>query len=82
MDWDVLSKGHRWENPLIGWESSADMMQGTHMNFITKEDAISFAEKHGYEYFVQEPSTRRSTPKAYANNFIYSSKKLKYIRTK
>lgn len=28
MDWDILSKGHRWENPLMGWQSSADFMQG------------------------------------------------------
>ncbi|KAJ2898228.1 hypothetical protein MKZ38_004054 [Zalerion maritima] len=82
MDWDVLAKGHRWENPLMGWQSSGDMMQGTHIKFKSKEDAIAFAEKQDYEYFVQEPNQRRFTPKAYANNFLYSAKKLKHIRTK
>ncbi|KAL8408018.1 hypothetical protein RB594_006716 [Gaeumannomyces avenae] len=82
MDWDVLEKGHRWENPLMGWQSSADFMQGTHMYFKSKEDAIAFAEKQGYEYFVQEPNVRKITPKAYANNFLYTDKKLKHIRTK
>ncbi|CAK7274269.1 ndufs4 NADH dehydrogenase Fe-S protein subunit [Sporothrix epigloea] len=82
MDWDVLEKGHRWENPLMGWQSSGDFMQGTHINFKSKEDAIAFAEKQGYEYFVQEPQERRIVPKAYANNFLYSPKKLKHIRTK
>lgn len=82
MDWDILPKGHRWENPLMGWQSSADMMQGTHMNFKSREDAIQFAEKQGYEYFVAEPNERRIIPKAYANNFMYSPKKLKHIRTK
>ena len=82
MDWDILSKGHRWENPLMGWQSSADFMQGTHVNFKTKEDAIAFAEKQGYEYFVQEPNTRKFAVKAYANNFLWSDKKLKHIRTK
>lgn len=82
MDWDILQKGHRWENPLMGWQSSADMMQGTHLNFKTKEDAIRFAEKQGYEYFVQEPNDRRFTPKAYANNFVHEPKKLKHIKTK
>ncbi|CAK7218365.1 ndufs4 NADH dehydrogenase Fe-S protein subunit [Sporothrix curviconia] len=82
MDWDVLEKGHRWENPLMGWQSSADFMQGTHINFKSKEDAIAFAEKQGYEYFVQEPQERKIVPKAYANNFLYSAKKLKHIRTK
>ncbi|KAG6020619.1 NADH:ubiquinone oxidoreductase 21kD subunit [Claviceps sp. Clav32 group G5] len=82
MDWDVLGKGHRWENSLMGWQSSGDFMQGTHVNFKSKEDAIHFAEKQGYEYFVQEPNSRKFTPKAYANNFVYSPKKLKHIRTK
>jgi NADH dehydrogenase (ubiquinone) Fe-S protein 4 len=82
MDWDILSKGHRWENPLMGWQSSADFMQGTHLNFKSKEDAIRFAEKQGYEYFVQEPNSRKIVPKAYANNFLWSDKKLKHIRTK
>ncbi|PHH78148.1 hypothetical protein CDD80_7322 [Ophiocordyceps camponoti-rufipedis] len=82
MDWDILAVGHRWENELMGWQSSGDFMQGTHLNFETKEDAISFADKQGYEYFVQEPNSRKFTPKAYANNFLYSPKKLKHIRTK
>lgn len=82
MDWDVLEKGHRWENELMGWQSSGDFMQGTHLNFKTKEDAINFAEKQGYEYFVQEPNERKFVPKAYANNFLYSPGKLKHIRTK
>ncbi|ETS73608.1 NADH-ubiquinone oxidoreductase subunitA [Pestalotiopsis fici W106-1] len=82
MDWDVLSKGHRWENPLMGWQSSGDFMQGTHLNFKSKEDAITFAEKQGYEYFVQEPNKRSFTPKAYANNFLYSPGKLKLVRAK
>jgi NADH dehydrogenase (ubiquinone) Fe-S protein 4 len=82
MDWDILPKGHRWENPLIGWQSSGDFMQGTHINFKSKEDAIHFAEKQGYEYFVQEPNSRKFTPKAYANNFLYTPGKLKHVRTK
>ena len=82
MDWDVLHKGHRWENPLMGWQSSADFMQGTHLNFLSKEDAIRFADKQGYEYFVQEPNERRIIPKAYANQFAHIPKKIKHIRTK
>ena len=82
MDWDILQKGHRWENPLMGWQSSADGMQGTHLNFKTKDDAILFAEKQGYPYYVEEDHRRRITPKAYANNFVHEPKKLKWIKTK
>lgn len=82
MDWDPLPKGHRWENPLMGWQSSADFMQGHRIQFKSKEDAIEFANKQGYEYFVQEPSQRKFVPKAYANNFMHIPKKLKIVRTK
>lgn len=82
MDWDVLHKGHRWENPLMGWQSSADFMQGTRLSFASKEDAIRFAQKQGYEYFVQEPNERRIIPKAYASQFVHSPGKLKQVRTK
>jgi NADH dehydrogenase (ubiquinone) Fe-S protein 4 len=82
MDWDILQKGHRWENPLMGWQSSADGMQGTNIKFKSKEDAIAFAQKQGYEYFVQEPNERRFVPKAYANNFLHEHRKLKHIKTK
>ncbi|KAK4125423.1 hypothetical protein N657DRAFT_642142 [Parathielavia appendiculata] len=82
MDWDVLPKGHRWENPLMGWQSSGDHMQAVGLTFRTKEEAIAFAEKQGYEYFVQEPNERKFVPKAYANNFLYSPGKLKHVRTK
>lgn len=82
MDWDILQRGHRWENPLMGWQSSADSMQGTNLKFKSKEDAIAFAQKQGYEYFVQEPNERRFVPKSYANNFVHEPKKLRHIKTK
>ncbi|KAI5804966.1 ETC complex I subunit conserved region-domain-containing protein [Geopyxis carbonaria] len=82
MDWDVLPRGHRWENPLMGWQSSGDFMQGTHIFFKSKEDAIHFAEKQGYDWFVQEPNERAFRSKSYSANFLHSPKKLKMIRTK
>ena len=57
-------------------------MQGTHLNFKSKEDAIRFASKQGYEYFVQEPNERRIIPKAYADQFQWVGKPLKNVRTK
>lgn len=66
----------------MGWQSSADYLQGTQLFFKTKDDAIHFAEKQGYEYFVQEPNERQIKPKAYADSFVYSPKKLKQIHAK
>lgn len=65
IDWDVLQGSGRWENPLMGWASSADYMQGTTLAFRTREDAERFAERQGWEYYVQEPKEARIPPKSY-----------------
>lgn len=82
LDWDVLGKENRWENDLIGYQSSGDYMQGTIMKFDTKESAIQFAEGQGWSYYVQEPKERKFRKKEYAMNFFHSSGPLKHIRTK
>ncbi|RMB95401.1 hypothetical protein DUI87_28122 [Hirundo rustica rustica] len=40
----------RWENPLMGWASTADPLSNMVLTFATKEDAIAFAEKNGLEF--------------------------------
>lgn len=82
LDWDILGKGNRWENDLIGYQSSADYMQGTNMHFDTKEGAIRFAQGQGWDHYVQEPKQRHFRKKEYATNFLHSSGPLKHIRTK
>jgi NADH dehydrogenase (ubiquinone) Fe-S protein 4 len=42
IDFDVLQGAGRWTNPLMGWASSADYMQGTSLAFRTREDAVGF----------------------------------------
>jgi NADH dehydrogenase (ubiquinone) Fe-S protein 4 len=82
IDFDPTSNGYRWENRLMGWASSADPMQAMEIQFNTKEDAIQFAEKQGWTYFIQEPKERKFRPQVYADNFRYSPGKLRLIRTK
>ncbi|KAI0736261.1 NADH-ubiquinone oxidoreductase 21kDa subunit [Fomitopsis betulina] len=82
IDWDILPGGGRWENPLMGWASSADYMQGTRLGFRTKEDAIHFAEKQGWDYYVQQPEIKVRHPKNYSENFLYKPNQLRLIRTK
>lgn len=82
LDWNVLGKGNRWEDHLIGYQASADYMQGTIMQFDTKESAIRFAEGQGWDYYVQEPNKRHFRRKEYAFNFVHSYGPLKHIRTK
>lgn len=67
----------------MGWQSSGDYMQATHLDFATKDQAIHFAEKQGYEYFVQEPNERKFVVKQYANQFLHVyGDKMKQVRTK
>ncbi|KZS93709.1 hypothetical protein SISNIDRAFT_400406, partial [Sistotremastrum niveocremeum HHB9708] len=89
IDWDVLQGAGRWENPLMGWASSGDYMQGTRIGFRSKEDAIHFAEKQGiflvisgWDYYVQQEPVKRIPPKNYAENYVYKPNKLRIARTK
>ncbi|KAG7195166.1 uncharacterized protein KQ657_003690 [Scheffersomyces spartinae] len=82
IDWDVLGSGNRWENDLMGYQSTSDYMQATQIKFDTKEAAIRFAEGQGYGYYVQEPKKRHFRQKDYSINFLHSKGPLKHIRTK
>ncbi|KAI8320855.1 hypothetical protein GQ54DRAFT_317861 [Martensiomyces pterosporus] len=82
IDFDGLEKGDRWTNPLMGWQSTADPMAPVRLDFSTKEDAIHFAEKQGWNHFVQEPNFRTIKPKSYKNNFVYRPGKLPMVHTK
>jgi hypothetical protein len=55
--------------PLMGWISSGDTLNQVSLSFETKEDAIAFAERKGWEYTVQDPPLRRVRPRNYADNF-------------
>lgn len=72
----------RWENPIMGWTSSRDPIQGTNLKFETKEEAIKYATDQGWAFEVKESEEIPLRPKSYAENFLYSSKKLKIIKTK
>ena len=57
-------------NPLMGWESSKDTMSEVKLEFISKEQAISFAKKNNIDYYVIEPQKRKIIKKTYADNFL------------
>ena len=58
-------------DPLMGWIGSSDTESQVKMRFASREEAIAFAEKSGFEYSVVEPKQRRVKPKDYASNFAY-----------
>ena len=48
----------RWENPLMGWTSTGDPYANvgdSALSFDSQEAAVSFAERHGWEYTVWSP---------------------------
>ncbi|HYD65226.1 ETC complex I subunit [Azospirillum sp.] len=55
--------------PLMGWISSGDTLNQVKLRFDSKEDAIAFAERKGWEYTVQDAPVRRVRPRNYADNF-------------
>ncbi|QPG76029.1 hypothetical protein FOA43_003415 [Brettanomyces nanus] len=82
LEFDILPKGNRWENDLIGYQGTTDYVQATRLDFITKEDAVRFAEGQGWDYYVQHPKEKKFKVKQYANNFVHCKGPLKIIRTK
>ncbi|XP_032069974.1 NADH dehydrogenase [ubiquinone] iron-sulfur protein 4, mitochondrial [Thamnophis elegans] len=64
----------RWENPLMGWASSADPLSNMQLTFSTKEDAIAFAEKNGWSYDVQEERIPKPKSKSYGANFSWNKR--------
>uniref|UniRef100_A0A7E4V0U1 NADH dehydrogenase [ubiquinone] iron-sulfur protein 4, mitochondrial n=1 Tax=Panagrellus redivivus TaxID=6233 RepID=A0A7E4V0U1_PANRE len=75
--WKIeLDNQPRWENPLIGWSSTADPLSNISMNldFASKEDAIAFAEKNRWTYDVEEPQERQIKQKAYGAKFSWNKR--------
>lgn len=57
--------------PLMGWVAADDTLNQVRIKFLTKEAAIAFAEKEGFEYSVTEAHTRKVKPQSYIDNFKY-----------
>jgi len=56
-------------SPLMGWESSTDMMSELKLEFSSKGSAISYAKKNKILYELIEPKKIKITKKSYADNF-------------
>jgi hypothetical protein len=55
--------------PLMGWTSSADMKSQVKLQFETKEEAITYAERNGVPYRVEEPRLVARKVLSYSDNF-------------
>ena len=43
----------RWENNLMGWASTGDPLSNMIVDFATKEEAVAFVEKNGWNYWAE-----------------------------
>lgn len=59
----------RTPEPLMGWVSSGDTLNQIRLKFDTKEEALAFAARKGWEASVADPAQRRVAPRNYADGF-------------
>ncbi|XP_068614734.1 NADH dehydrogenase [ubiquinone] iron-sulfur protein 4, mitochondrial-like [Brachionichthys hirsutus] len=71
MDFDTRE---RWENPLMGWGSTADPLSNMVLSFSSKENAVAFAEKNGWSYDVTEKRSAKPRVKSYGANFSWDKR--------
>lgn len=67
----------RWENPLMGWSSTADPLSNMSgvVDFNTKEEAIEYCEKGGYKWMVtSEEPQKKERVKNYGINFSWDKR--------
>lgn len=61
----------RLADPLMGWIGSGDTGGQVRLRFDSRERAVAFARRNGYEFLVSEPRVRSVRPKDYSANFAY-----------
>ena len=62
------------KDKLMGWTSSSDTRNQIKLFFDTKEQAVEWAKKNNYQFYVIEPQKRNIKPKSYASNFDINRK--------
>ncbi len=63
-------------DPLMGWTSidETDSSQ-VRLSFDTREEAVSYAERHGLPFRVEPEHQPTPQPKAYSDNFSFKRRK-------
>jgi hypothetical protein len=56
-------------DPLTGWAGSADTRPQVRLTFPTKDAAVAYATRHGFDYHIVPASPVRLKIQAYADNF-------------
>nr|XP_045601029.1 NADH dehydrogenase [ubiquinone] iron-sulfur protein 4, mitochondrial-like [Procambarus clarkii] len=70
----TFDQRERWENPLMGWASSADPLSNVQVDFSSREDAIAFCEKNGWAWSTEEAPVKPPRVKNYGANFSWNKR--------
>ncbi len=68
---EYIPESGRIPEALMGWVSSQDTLNQVRIKFATCDDAVAFAQKHGFSYKVDESHIRKVKPRNYGDNFKY-----------
>jgi hypothetical protein len=56
-------------NPVTGWIAANNTSSQLRFEFVSKDHAIEFAQKSGFDFVVEEPKKPSIKNKSYAANF-------------
>ena len=71
---EYISDSEQVKDTLMGWNSSLDTKSQIKVFFNTKEQAIEWAKKNNYQYFLEDSKKIKIKPKNYASNFHINRK--------
>ncbi len=67
LEYETISQ--RKPNNIMGWTESGDTLNQVKIKFNSKDSAVRFSEKRGWDYIISPPHERKIIPKNYSDNF-------------
>lgn len=64
-------ESRRGPEPLMGWTAAGDTLNQVCLEFPTRDEAIAYATRKGWEYSADQAHERIVTPRNYVDNFKY-----------
>ena len=71
---EYISEVDTVKDSLMGWNSSLDTQSQIKVFFDTKEQAIDWAKKNNYQFYIEEPKVKKIKSKSYSSNFDMNRK--------
>ena len=71
---EYISEVDTVKDSLMGWNSSLDTQSQIKVFFDTKEQAIAWAKKNNYQFYIEESKVKKIKLKSYSSNFDMNRK--------